>query len=186
MTPEIIKGILEEVTAITWQILTDKKRPLDVFLLEKFNTSEDVSTTANFVIISFAPSSGNSSMSIGGLTNMCFTLSINVYCYFDDQANSNDLDVSLSYIEDFDYIRNTFNLRTLTRTWETTSMQNIKSTYGFIAAFAGVEDADSLPDLTNTKGFKLVYECIAMDSATLPNQIITPNTVTVHPTIVFN
>jgi hypothetical protein len=186
MTPEIIKGILEEVTAIAWDILTNNGRTVDVFLLEKFNSSEDVSTTANFVIISFAPSPGESQMQLGGLTKMCFTLSINVYCYFDDQAISNELDVSLSYIADFDYIRNTFNKRTLTRSWATESMQTIKSDYGFVAAFVGVDDADSLPDLANTKGFKLVYECVSMDSATLPNDIVVPDAVTVNPTIVFN
>jgi len=185
MTPEITKGILEEVTAISWEILTNKGRAVDVFLLEKFNASEDVSTTANFVIISFAPSSGNSQMLLGGLTNMSFTLSINVYCYFDDQAASNDLDVSLSYIEDFDFIRNTFNLRTLTRTWGTTSMQTVKATNGFIAAFTSVDDADVLPNMANTKGYKLVYECTALGSETLPYQIVTTNTVTVNPTIVI-
>ena len=186
MTPEIIKGIVEEITEISWEILTNKSRPVDVFLLEKFNTQEDVSTTANFIIISFEPSSGNSQMLLGGLSYMCFTLSINVYCYFDDQANSNDLDVSLSYIENFDFVRNTFNLRTLTRTWATTSMQGVKTNYGFIAAFTGVDDADSLPDMANTKGYKLVYECVALDSATLASQIITPNNVTVNTTIVIN
>lgn len=186
MTPEIIKGILEEITEISWEIHTNKSRPVDVFLLEKFNTQDDVNTTANFVVISFEPSNGNSQMMLGGLTQMCFTLSINVYCYFDDQANSNDLDVSLSYIEDFDFIRDTFNLRTLTRTWVTTSMQSAKSTYGFIATFSGVDDADSLPDMANTKGYKLVYECAALNSATLPNQIVVPTVITVNPTIVIN
>jgi hypothetical protein len=185
MTPEIIQAIVEELKEIALEIQTNTGIYPEVFLKNDYNRKEGVTSATTFIVIDF-PNAPESKMFSGGLTSVEWDLHLNIYCFLDDNAVSYDLSTSLSYLQDFDFIRDAFNLRALTKSWVTSSMKSIVSNYGSTFAFVGIQDAASLPDGNNIKGFCLIYNTIHLNANTLVYSTLNTGTdVSLVPAIVF-
>ena len=164
MIGQIIRATMDECRAF---LQSQSGGAGTVILKTDFRAASFPSYTMPMVLVEIS-GADESMQLLGGLTQMGWQFAFNAYNIMPDPYGNDATGYSTDLLNiPIDSIRQHFSSQGGAGGWLTEGMNDILNAYGFRYTLSGVQPADALDEDGQLMGYRIVFDSMAFDSATL-------------------